>query len=60
MIAVPSSDFLKEFTLFADQANDENETFVIQRANSKNVVMLSLDEFNRMQKLLFQSRQKLK
>ena len=59
MIAVPSSDFLKEFTLFADQANDENETFVIQRANSKNVVMLSLDEFNRMQKLLFQSRQKL-
>jgi len=59
MIAVPSSDFLKEFTLFADRANDENETFVIQRANSKNVVMLSLDEFNRMQKLLFQSRQKL-
>ena len=60
MIAVSSSDFLKEFTLFADRANEENETFVIQRANSKNVVMLSLDEFNKIQKTLFQSRQKLK
>ena len=51
-----SSDFLKEFTLFADRANDEKETFIIQRANSKNVVMMSLEEFNRLQKIIFQAK----
>ena len=56
MLAVPSSDFLKEFTLFADRANDEKETFIIQRANSKNVVMMSLEEFNRLQKIIFQAK----
>ena len=56
MLAVPSSDFLKEFTLFADRANDEKEIFIIQRANSKNVVMMSLEEFNRLQKIIFQAK----
>ena len=31
MIAVPSSDFLKEFTIYADKATDEKETIFVQR-----------------------------
>ena len=58
MIAVPSSDFLKEFTLLANRANDEKETFIVQRANGKNVVMLSMEEFNCLQKMIFQAQQR--
>jgi antitoxin YefM len=53
LIAVSSSALLKEFTLYADKANDNNEICVIQRSNEKHVVMLSLDEYNRMNKQLF-------
>ncbi len=53
MLAVSSSDFLKEFTLLADRATDEKETFVIQRASGKNAVFMSLDRFNELQKELF-------
>ena len=53
MQAVPSANFLKEFTLIANIANDEDETFVIQRANGKNVVLMSMDKFNAMQKELY-------
>ena len=59
MIAVPSGSFLKEFTLLAEQAETENETIVIQRANGKNMVLMSLDAFNAIQKKLYEaSRQR--
>ena len=57
MLAVPSGNFLKEFTLLAEQAEKERETIIIQRPNGKNVVMMSLDMFNDMQKALYQARQ---
>jgi antitoxin YefM len=53
LIAASSSDLLKEFTLYADKANDDKEVCVIQRSNGKHVVMLSLDEYNRINKQLF-------
>lgn len=56
MLATSSSEFLKEFTLFADRANDDKETIVIQRASGKNVVLMSMDEYNRIQKELFLAR----
>lgn len=58
MIAIPSGNFLKEFTLLAERAAQERETIIIQRPNGKNVVMMSLDVFNDMQKALYQSQQK--
>jgi len=58
MIAVPSGNFLKEFTLLAERAEQERETIIIQRPNGKNVVMMSLDTFNDMQKASYQARQK--
>ena len=58
MIAGPSGNFLKEFTLLAERAEQERETIIIQRPNGKNVVMMSLDTFNDMQKASYQARQK--
>lgn len=58
MIAVPSGNFLKEFTLLAERANEERETIIVQRPNGKNVVMMSLDAFNDMQKALYRAGQK--
>jgi antitoxin YefM len=53
MIAITSASLLKEFTCIAERANDEKETFIIQRANHKDVVLMSLDAFNEIQKKLF-------
>ncbi|MGP1367172.1 MAG: type II toxin-antitoxin system Phd/YefM family antitoxin [Schwartzia sp. (in: firmicutes)] len=58
MIAVPSGNFLQEFTLLAERATEEGETILIQRPNGKHAVMMSLDTFNDMQKMLYQARQK--
>ena len=56
MIAVPSGNFLKEFTLLAERIAEEGEMVVVQRPNGKNVVMMSLDAFNDMQKALYQAK----
>lgn len=53
MLTVSSAAFLKEFTLYANQANDDGETYIIQRGNGKNVVVMSLDTYNERQKELF-------
>lgn len=58
MIATSSSSFLKEFTVIAERAHDEKETFIIQRANHKDVVLMSLESFNELQKKLFLAQQK--
>lgn len=54
MIATSSSDFLKEFTIYAERANDEKETVFIQRANDKNVVLMSMDMYNDIQRQLYE------
>lgn len=58
MIATSSSAFLKEFTIIAERTYDEKENFIIQRANHKDVVLMSLDTFNEMQKKIFLAQQK--
>ena len=57
MIATSSSNLLKESTIIAERAPDEKETFIIQRANHKDVVLMSLDTFNEMQKKIFLAQQ---
>lgn len=56
MIAVPSSDFLKEFTIYADKATDEKETIFVQRSNDKNLVVMSMDAYNEIQKKLYETK----
>ncbi len=56
MEAVPSGNFLEEFTLIADRACAERERFIIQRRNGRNVVLLSMDDFNDMQKKLYEAQ----
>ncbi|MBQ8698320.1 MAG: type II toxin-antitoxin system Phd/YefM family antitoxin [Schwartzia sp.] len=57
MTAVTSGEFLNEFTLYADRANEESETFVIQRESGKHLVMMSLDAYNDLQKKLYLARE---
>ena len=53
MTAITSGEFLGEFTLYADRANEANETFIIQRENGKNLVLMSMDAYNSLQKELY-------
>ena len=53
MIAVPSGEFLNEFTLYADRAHEEKEPFIVQRESGKHLVMMSLDAYNEMKKELY-------
>lgn len=55
MIAIPSANFLKEFTNYADKAADKKETFIVQRSNGKNVVIMSMESFNDLQKRIYLS-----
>ena len=57
MEAVPSGSFLKEFTLIADRAVDEKERFLIQRNNGKNVILLSMEDYNEMLKKIYEKKQ---
>ena len=57
MIAVSSSDFIKEFTIYAERANDELETFVVQRANDKNLVVMSMETYNGLMKQIYKNKE---
>ena len=57
MISVTSGEFLNEFTLYADRANEEHETFIIQRESGKHLVMMSMDDYNALQKKLYLARE---
>lgn len=54
MIPLSSSEFLKEFTIYADKANDEKQALFVQRSNDKNLVVLSMDMYNDLQKQIYQ------
>ena len=60
MTAVTSGEFLNEFTLYADRAHEEKETFVVQRESGRHLVVMSLDAYNAMQKDLYQAKQQAK
>lgn len=53
MLVISSSDLINEFTLYADKTVDENETLIVQRGSGKNIVVMSMDKFNEMQKQIF-------
>lgn len=53
MMVISSSDLLNEFTLYANKVVDEKETIIVQRSNSENIVLLSIEQYNEMQKQIF-------
>lgn len=59
MQAISSSEFIKEFTVYAEQTYDKDETFIIQRANGKNLVLLSMDKYNEYNKKLFSYKKEI-
>ncbi len=58
MIPLSSSEFLKEFSIYADKANDENQALFVQRSNDKNLVVLPMDMYNELQKQIYQLKNK--
>ena len=53
MFTKPSADFLKEFTICADRVVDEHEQLIVTRSNDKNIVILSLAEYNDLKRQLY-------
>lgn len=53
MEAIPSGSFLEEFTLVADRTHEEKERFLIERKNGRHVVVLSVDDYNEMLKMIY-------
>lgn len=60
MLVISSSDLLNEFTLYADKAADEKETLIVQRSSGKNLVVMSMEQFNEMQKQIFLAKETAK
>lgn len=50
MIAVNYSTIRENLKKYCDKVSDDEEIVIITRKNEKNVVMLSLDEWNRISK----------
>ena len=52
MLAVNYSTIRRKLKEYCDRATDEMETVIITRKNEKNVVLMSLEQYNQMMKLL--------
>lgn len=50
MVAVNYTSMRNNFKSYCDKATDEGETIVVTRKQDKNVVLLSLDRYNEMEK----------
>lgn len=50
MVAVNYTTMRNNFKDYCDKATDENEVVVITRKQEKNVVIISLDNYNRLMK----------
>lgn len=50
MLAVNYSTIRKKLKDYCDRVTDDNETVIVTRKDEKNVVIISLDEYNAMQK----------
>lgn len=53
MLAVNYSNYRSKLKDYCDKATDDNETVIITRKNEKNLVMMSLDEYNNLLENLF-------
>lgn len=58
MIPLSSSEFLKEFTIYADRAHAEKQPLFVQRASDKNLVVLPLDMYNDMLRQIYELKNK--
>lgn len=52
MLAINYSTMRKNLKDYCDQATDHGETVIIVRKEEKNVVLMSLDKYNRIEKAL--------
>ena len=52
MLAVNYSAFRSNLKSYCDKVTDENETVIITRKADKNVVLISLEEYNKLMSLL--------
>ena len=50
MLAVNYSTVRENFKSYCDKVTDDNETIIVSRKNEKNIVIISLNEWNAMQK----------
>lgn len=50
MVAVNYSTIRNNFKDYCDRASDQHETIIVTRKNEKNIVLMSLDEYNRLEK----------
>lgn len=52
MLAVNYSTIRENLKSYCDRVTDENETVIVTRKDEKNVVIISLEEWNAMQKII--------
>lgn len=50
MLAVNYSTIRNNLKSYCDQATDNNETVIVTRKNEKNIVIMSLEQYNNMMK----------
>jgi len=53
MLAVNFTNMRDNFKTYCDKVNDDYETVIITRKDSRNVVMISQDEYNNIMENLF-------
>lgn len=56
MLAVNYSTIRENFKSYCDKVTDDNETVIVTRKNEKNIVIISLNEWNELQKSLHNSQ----
>ena len=52
MLAVNYSTIRENLKFYCDKVTDSNETVIVTRKDEKNVVLISLDEWNELQRAL--------
>ncbi len=52
MLAVNYSTIRENLKFYCDKVTDNNETVIVTRKDEKNVVLISLDEWNELQRAL--------
>ena len=52
MLAVNYSNIRKNLKEYCDKATDEDETVIVTRKNEKNVVIMSLEQYNSIMKAI--------
>jgi len=50
MVVVNYSTIRNNLKDYCDNASDQHETIIVTRKNEKNIVLMSLDEYNRLEK----------